>query len=103
MYAVVSTGGKQYRLQEGDVIQVEKLAGQAGDPVVFDQVLMLGEGEEARVGTPLVKGARVLGTILEQTKGEKVIVFKYKKRKMYRRKTGHRQPVTRVKVNSIEA
>jgi large subunit ribosomal protein L21 len=103
MYAVVSTGGKQYRLQEGDVIQVEKLAGQAGDQVVFDQVLMLGGGEEARVGDPLVQGARVVGTILEQTRGEKLIVFKYKKRKMYRRKTGHRQPVTRVKVNSIEA
>jgi large subunit ribosomal protein L21 len=103
MYAVVSTGGKQYRLQEGDVIQVEKLAGQPGDQVVFDQVLMLGGGEEARVGDPLVNGARVVGTILEQTRGEKLIVFKYKKRKMYRRKTGHRQPVTRVKVNSIEA
>ncbi len=103
MYAVVATGGKQYRLQEGDVVQVEKLAGEAGDQVVFDQVLMLGDGEAARIGTPLVEGARVVGTILEQTRGEKLTVFKYKKRKMYRRKAGHRQLLTRVKVDSIEA
>jgi large subunit ribosomal protein L21 len=103
MHAVIATGGKQYRLTTGDVIKVEKLSGEAGDQVVFDQVLMVNEGENSRVGTPLVEGAKVLATILEQGKGQKLIVFKYKKRKMYRRKTGHRQQLTQVRVDSIEA
>lgn len=103
MYAVIATGGKQYRLTTGDVLKIEKLAGEAGDQVVFDQVLLLDHGEYSRVGTPVVKGARVLGTIVAQGKAEKLTVFKYKKRKMYRRKTGHRQQITQVRVDSIEA
>ncbi|UCF37284.1 MAG: 50S ribosomal protein L21 [Acidobacteriota bacterium] len=103
MYAVIDSGGKQYRLNEGDVINVERLNGSVGDEVVFEDVLLLGGGEEAAVGTPHVQGARVLGTIVDQKKGDKVIVFKFKRRKMYRKKQGHRQLLTSVKIESIEA
>jgi large subunit ribosomal protein L21 len=102
MYAVISSGGKQYRLTEGSVVEVERLAGNVGDQVVFDQVLMLGGGDDPVIGTPLVEKARVLGTIVDQKKGDKVIVFKFKRRKMYRKKAGHRQLLTRVKVESVQ-
>ncbi len=102
MYAVVSTGGKQYRLTEGAVVDVERCSGEVGDQVVFDQVLFLGGEDEQTVGAPAVQGARVLGTIVEQGKGDKIVVFKYKKRKMYRRRTGHRQLLTRVRIEGIE-
>jgi large subunit ribosomal protein L21 len=102
MYAVVSTGGKQYRLTEGAVVDVERFSGEVGDQVVFDQVLFLGGDDDQTVGDPTVKGARVLGTIVEQGRGDKVVVFKYKKRKMYRRRTGHRQSLTRVRIEGIE-
>lgn len=99
MYAIFITGGKQYRAAEGDTIYVEKLEGEAGQEVVFDQVLLVGD----KVGTPLVKGAQVKGTIEKQGKGKKVIVFKMKAKKNYRKKQGHRQAYTKVVINAINA
>ena len=102
MYAVINTGGKQYKLNQGDVVELERLEGEVGEKVVFDHVLCLGGDEDLVVGSPTVEGARVVGTILEQGKGEKITVFKFKRRKMYRRKQGHRQLLTRVRIESIE-
>ena len=99
MYAIFVTGGKQYRAAEGDTIYVEKLDGEAGQTVVFDQVLLAGD----KVGTPLVDGAKVTGTIEKQGRGKKIIVFKYKAKKNYHKKQGHRQPFTKVKITAIEA
>lgn len=99
MYAIFITGGKQYRASEGDVIYVEKLEGEAGQEVVFDQVLLVGD----KVGTPLVEGAKVTGTIEKQGKGKKIIVFKMKAKKNYRKKQGHRQAYTKVVINKIKA
>ena len=99
MYAIFITGGKQYRASEGDVIYVEKLEGESGQEVVFDQVLLVGD----KVGTPLVEGAKVTGTIEKQGKGKKIIVFKMKAKKNYRKKQGHRQAYTKVVINKIEA
>jgi large subunit ribosomal protein L21 len=101
MYAVISTGGKQYRLQQGDLIEVESLKGEVGDQVVFDEVLAIGDEEKASFGSPLVDGAQVVGTIIEHGKGAKIKVLKFKRRKMYRKKTGHRQQFTSVKIESI--
>lgn len=103
MYAVVATGGKQYRVEAGDIVRVEKLAGELGAEVAFDQVLMLGDGETVRIGQPLVEGVAVKGHIIEQDKYKKILVFKYKRRKRYRRKQGHRQPYTAVKIDAINA
>jgi large subunit ribosomal protein L21 len=103
MYAIVETGGKQYKIQPGEVLRVEKLAGNVGDPVAFDKVLMLGTEDEVRVGTPLVDGARVTGRIVTQDKGRKIVVFKFKRRKRYRLKKGHRQLFTAVQIDAIEA
>lgn len=100
MYAVIETGGKQYRVQEGDVITVEKLNAEAGDVVTFDKVLVLGEGKDVKVGTPYLDAA-VTGTVVENGKGQKVIIFKYKAKKDYRKKQGHRQPYTLVEITSI--
>ena len=97
MYAIFVTGGKQYRAAEGDTIYVEKLDGEAGQTVVFDQVLLAGD----KVGTPLVDGAKVTGTIEKQGRGKKIIVFKYKAKKNYHKKQGHRQPYTKLIVDSI--
>jgi large subunit ribosomal protein L21 len=102
MYAVIATGGKQYKVQEGDIIKVEKIAGDAGAEVSFD-VLMLSDGENVTIGQPSVEGASVAGHIVDQGKARKILVFKYKRRKRYRRKFGHRQPYTAVKINKIEA
>lgn len=99
MYAIFVTGGKQYRAVEGDTIYVEKLDGEAGQTVVFDQVLLAGD----KVGTPLVDGAKVTGTIEKQGRGKKIIVFKYKAKKNYHKKQGHRQSYTKVVINTIEA
>ena len=99
MYAIFVTGGKQYRAAEGDTIYVEKLDGEAGQTVVFDQVLLAGY----KVGTPLVDGAKVTGTIEKQGRGKKIIVFKYKAKKNYHKKQGHRQSYTKVVINTIEA
>ena len=103
MYAVVATGGKQYKVQEGQILRVEKLPGQVGEPVTFDQVLLIAEGEKVNIGTPVVDSASVSGHIVEQGKAKKIVVFKYKRRKRYRRKQGHRQQYTAVKIDSIQA
>ena len=100
MYAVIETGGKQYRGKEGDVIVVEKLGAEAGEKVEFDKVLVMGEGADIQVGTPYV-GSKVYGTVVENGKGKKVVIFKYKAKKDYRKKQGHRQPYTMVKIESI--
>jgi large subunit ribosomal protein L21 len=101
MYAVIKTGGKQHRVSEGEVVVVEKISGDKGDAVVFDQVLMVGKEGDFRIGTPVVEGAKVTGEILSQTKAPKVIVFKMKKRKGYHKKNGHRQQMTSMKIKEI--
>jgi len=101
MYAVISTGGKQYRLEQGDLIEVESLKGEVGDKVVFNEVLALGDENAADFGSPLIDGAQVIGTIVDHGKGAKVRVVKFKRRKMYRKRTGHRQRFTSVKIDSI--
>jgi large subunit ribosomal protein L21 len=103
MYAVLATGGKQYKVQEGEVLRIEKLTGEIGSQVAFDQVLMLSDGENVKVGQPVLEGVQVKGHIIEQGKHKKILVFKYKRRKRYRRKQGHRQPFTAVKIDAIEA
>ena len=103
MYAVIETGGKQYRVQEGDVLNIEKLNVSAGDDITFDRVLVLSDGEKVQVGTPIVEAAKVFGTVVENGKAEKVIIFKYKSKKDYRKKKGHRQPYTMVKIESLSA
>ena len=102
MYAIIRTGGKQYRVQENDEFRVEKLDAEVGDKVVFDEVVAVG-GDELIVGTPLVSGYAVEAEVLEQGKADKVIIYKYKAKKDYRRKNGHRQPYTLVKVTGIGA
>ena len=103
MYAIVNTGGKQYKIQQGDVLRVEKIPGEVGSPVTFDKVLMFSDGENVKIGRPLLDNVAVKGHILDQGKGKKIVVFKYKKRKRYRRKLGHRQQYTEIKIDSIEA
>jgi large subunit ribosomal protein L21 len=103
MYAVVRTGGKQVRVAPGDAVRVEKLDGAVGDRVELEEVLLVGGEGDARIGTPLVGGAKVVGTITAQGRGEKITVFKMKRRKGYRRKAGHRQFYTEVRVDEIEA
>ena len=102
MYAVIETGGKQYRVAPGDTLTVERLAGAPGEPLQLNRVLMIADGDQVRVGTPVVAGASVRCTVLGEHKGEKIIVFKYKPKVRYRRKTGHRQKYTRLKVEAIE-
>ena len=101
MYAVIKTGGKQYRVAEGDEIKLEKLNGDIGDSVTFDQVLLTSDGEIVNVGTPFLEGSKVEGRILAQGKSRKIVVFKYKRRKGYRRKRGHRQVFTQVKIENV--
>lgn len=101
MFAVLKTGGKQYKVSEGDVIQVEKLEGNVGDAVTLDQVLMVGEDDNVQVGSPFLDGSAVTAEIVEQYKDKKILVFKKHRRKNYRRKNGHRQLVTRIKVTGI--
>ena len=103
MYAIVKTGGKQYKVSEGDVLFVEKLDAKDGDVVTFDEVLACSNGNGLVVGTPVVEGASVQAKVLEQGKAKKVIVFKYKAKKDYRRKQGHRQPYTKVVIEKINA
>ena len=102
MYAVIKTGGKQYKVSEGDLLKVEKVEGAVGETIELDQVLMVG-GAEVKLGTPLVPGAKVKAQIVAQEKDKKILVFKSKRRKGYRKKYGHRQPITRLKVAAIEA
>lgn len=101
MYAVVETGGKQYRVAPGGVIAVERLPGSVGDVVELSRVLLIGDGEKVKVGSPIVSGARVRATILEEIRGPKITVFKFRRRRKYRRKTGHRQCLTRLRVEEI--
>ncbi len=101
MYAVIKTGGKQHRVTEGDVIAIEKINGGRGEAVVFDQVLMVEKEGDIRVGRPVVEGAKVVGEILAQIKGDKLTVYKTKKRKGYHKKTGHRQQLTSMKIREI--
>jgi large subunit ribosomal protein L21 len=101
MYAIIETGGKQYRVQEGDEIVIEKLEAGEGEAVVFDQVLAAGEGADVKVGTPVIEGAAVNAKVVENGKGKKVVIYKYKAKKDYRKKKGHRQPFTKVVIESI--
>ena len=101
MYAIIETGGKQYRVQEGDVITVEKLDVNAGDKVELDKVLVLSDDNGLKVGTPYVEGAKVIAEAVENGKGKKVIIFKYKAKKDYRKKQGHRQPYTMIEIKSL--
>ena len=101
MYAVIETGGKQYRVRPGDHLLVEKLPGEAGDKVVFDRVLLVVDNGSVHIGRPIVEGAQVEATIVRQTRGPKIIVFKYKPKKRYRRKKGHRQYYTEVEIDRI--
>jgi large subunit ribosomal protein L21 len=102
MYAVIRSGGKQLRVESGQSVRVERLQGSVGDNVELDEVLLLGGEGETRVGTPLVEGARALGTITAQDRGPKLTIFKMKRRKGYRRKAGHRQAYTEIRVDRIE-
>ena len=103
MYAVVSTGGKQYKVQQGETLRIEKIPGEVGSKVTFDRVLMVADGENVRVGQPVLEKAAVQASIVEQDKAKKILVFKYKRRKRYRRKNGHRQPFTAIRIEGIEA
>ncbi|MBI5283786.1 MAG: 50S ribosomal protein L21 [Chloroflexi bacterium] len=103
MYAVVRTGGKQYRVQEGRPIQIERLAGEAGETVELRDVLLLDDGDTVTVGSPVIEGARVVGTIREQGRARKIIVFRYKAKTRARKKNGHRQQFTQLMVNDILA
>jgi large subunit ribosomal protein L21 len=101
MYAIIETGGKQYKVQEGDVLFIEKLDAQEGDQVTFDKVVAVSTDSDFVAGTPLVAGATVTAKVEKHGKGRKIIVFKYKAKKNYRRKQGHRQPYTRVVIEKI--
>lgn len=103
MYAVIRTGGKQYRVEEGDVLKIEKIEGDRGHQLTFDDVLLVGSEDDTRVGTPNVEGASVSGTIVEQDRDKKIVVFKFRRRKNYIRKQGHRQAYTRVRIDGISA
>jgi len=103
VYAIIRAGGKQYRVKEGDTIHIESLSAKAGEKVVLGEVLLVGGGDgDPRMGSPLVAKAQVVGTVVEQGRGPKVRVFKYKKRKHYRRTRGHRQSFTALRIDAIE-
>lgn len=102
MYAIIETGGKQYRVEEGKAVRVEKLSGEKGEEIVFDRVLLYSDGTETKIGRPYLDGCRVKGKVTVQGRGRKIVVFKYKAKKNYRRKQGHRQPFTEVLVKQIE-
>ena len=103
MYAVVSSGGKQYRVEAGSELIVERVPGDAGSVITFDRVLLVGDGDAVTVGTPTMEGATVSGTVLGETLGPKLVVFKFKQKIHYRRKAGHRQHLTRVRIDEISA
>ena len=100
MYAIMATGGKQYRVSEGDVIYIEKIDAQVDSTVSFD-VLLMGNDGDVKIGTPVVEGVKVEGKVVGQIRGEKIVVYKYKSKKNYRRKQGHRQPYTKVEITKI--
>ena len=101
MYAVIKTGGKQYRVEQGDTLALERLDGDTGAQVSFDEVLLLGSDDATQIGRPLIQGASVKATIVEQGRAKKVIIFKFRRRKNYVRRNGHRQELTAVKIDSI--
>lgn len=103
MYAVITTGGKQYRVSEGTVVRIEKLEAEAGTTVEFDKILVVGAGAEIAVGAPYVSGARVTATVQSHGKADKVRIVKFRRRKHYLRQKGHRQPYTEIKVTGISA
>ena len=100
MYAIIATGGKQYRVSEGDVIYIEKIDAQVDSTVSFD-VLLMGNDGDVKIGTPVVEGVKVEGKVVGQIRGEKIVVYKYKSKKNYRRKQGRRQPYTKVEITKI--
>jgi large subunit ribosomal protein L21 len=103
MYAVVSSGGKQYRVEPGSTLLMERLSSQPGASILFDRVLLIGDGDEVTVGTPVVAGATVSGTVLGEELGPKLVIFKFKQKVKYRRRTGHRQHLLRVRIDEINA
>ena len=103
MYAIIETGGKQYRVAEGQTLKIEKLDVEAGHPVDFNRVLMVGEGESMRVGAPLVEGAKVVAEVLEHGRADKIRIIKFKRRKHQMKRQGHRQYYTQVKIMKVEA
>lgn len=102
MFAVIKTGGKQYQVSEGDILRVDKLEGNVGDKVSLDHVLMVGEGDKVKIGDPTVKGSSVTGVVTRQFRDRKIIIFKFKRRKKYRNKNGHRQSLTELKITNIK-
>ena len=102
MYAVIATGGKQYKVSEGETFRIERIPGEIGEPVSFDRVLMFSDGKTVEVGQPILTDVAVTGHIVEQGKAKKIIVFKHKRRKRYRRKQGHRQQYTALKIDTIK-
>jgi len=103
MYAVIASGGKQYRVEKDEILRLEKLPGQVGDAVSFDKILLFSDGQTVEVGTPVLGNVSVSGHIVEQDRAKKILVFKTKRRKRYRRKQGHRQSFTAVKIDAIQA
>ena len=103
MYAIIVTGGKQYKVAEGDTLFIEKLEANEGDTVTFDQVLAVAKDDGMVIGSPVVEGAKVTASVLKNGKAKKVIVYKYKSKKGYHKKQGHRQPYTKVQISAIEA
>ena len=103
MYAVIKTGGKQYRVAKGETLKIESVAGDVGSPVVLDKVLMVGEGDKVTVGKPLISGASVKATIVSHGRGDKVKIFKMKRRKHYQKHQGHRQNYTEIRIDGISA
>lgn len=103
MYAVIKTGGKQYRVSAGDRLKIEKLDAEIGSEITFDQVLMVGDGADIKMGAPLLQGAAVKATVLNQARGDKILVFKMRRRKHYRKSQGHRQYFTEVQIGDISA
>ncbi len=102
MYAVIKTGGKQYRVAPGEELKVEKLAGEVGDAIAFEKVLLTSDGEKVQIGKPFLEETRVVGRVTRHGRNRKIVVFKYKKRKCYRKKRGHRQNFTLVRIENIE-
>jgi large subunit ribosomal protein L21 len=103
MYAVIKTGGKQYRVAQGDILEVEKLPGGIGDSVTFEEVLLVADGENVQIGQPVVEGASVAAKITGQHKADKILVFRYRPKKRIRVRRGHRQQLTRIQIESISA
>lgn len=102
MYAILETGGKQYKVRPGDTLQVEKLPAEPGDTLEIGRVLMVADDDEVKIGSPLVEGVKVLAEVVDQRRGPKIIVFKYKAKSRYRRKTGHRQSLTTLRITEIQ-